>query len=1263
MTTPQQIQQALEQVNNQTAFVDCLLRKTLNWPIPQEIQEPEEMSFLMTEEELKLDDLSKKVVNGQIYQFQPMVAGQPWGIFLVEFRNEDALTTGRGLTSPLRKILNRLVEKKRDPLYRAYKTWQADHLLFICTHQYQHFRFAYFQKPSQDRALPKLVTFGWSPDIPARTACEFNLPNLVWPHSPEDSPSWIQQWQHAFDKQKLTQTFFNEYKAVFDVFRKDLEKQTQDLSWAHDYCLQFLNRCMFLFFIQRKKWLGEDTSFFRTFWQAYQQHKRQNQRFVSDWLNVLFFEAFNNKFHGGYAYFPADIKKILQSAPYLNGGLFTLNKLDEKYDVTIPDERFEQILNFLDRYNFTVSEDTPLDIEVAVDAEMLGNVYESLVNISEDEDRRGDAGIFYTPRAEVDLMCRLSLVNYLCANLGQQHRELFYQWLFAFSSEQKNVAAQGIADRQLEKPLEECLQNLTVLDPACGSGAFLVGMLTVVDELTQRLDRQKNRKSTAYQRRKQIIGQSLYGVDVKEWACHVAELRLWLALIIDSQFSADELAIRKDPLLPNFTFNIRCGDSLIQEVGGLDMAHRKRISDLSPSIKKKLTEIKNEKIKFYNNDSSRKYKTEEDILHQELNIFQELLTERIQKADNHLINLKDRLDRLQKPDFGLLAEDDVLAQKDKQKQQNQINGIQQQMAEAESQKSYAQQIKQKLQGKSDIPFVWDISFAEIFGGDKGGFDIIIGNPPYVRQEKIADPRLLPAQVTAANKAAYKAKLQTLIYRTWPQWFKFDEKSEKAANKLDAKSDLYIYFFLYGLSLLNDKGTFCFVTSNSWLDVGYGSDLQEFLLHHCRIRLIIDNKVARSFKSADVNTAISIFDALAKPTPDILSHTARFVMFYAPFDQVLSDTVFTLIDTVQHRTQTDLYRVFPIKQQKLLDDGCEIEEEVKEGKNKGPLIKTTKKYLGSKWGGKYLRAPEIYWTILEKGKDKLNFLFDTIQCDYGIKPGSVDFFYLNKETISEWGIEKRFIKPLVNTTQNLKDYLIYPNEYLFYCHSSKKELSGTGAFDYIKWGERQGFHEVTSVKGHRPYWYSLHGEAVDYLILRFWDRRFWTPIAQEEIYCSDNFFYGKANLPDEKIILNGLLNCTFYLFQIEILGRTNQGQGVLTTYGPDLRHLLIPNPSLFDKNEIEWAFCKISKREVLSIFDEVQREDRQELDNIVFDQLKLTKGERQAVYEEMLGLVGARLKKAVSLKDRKKVNKRLAAVERTMGIWNNLPDEAQEQDND
>ena len=213
-----------------------------------------------------------------------------------------------------------------------------------------------------------------------------------------DSPLEIQsRHDAAFDVEAVANEFFKGYQSVFQRLQDDLTNRTNDQQWAHDYALQFLNRCMFLYFIQRKKWLDDDTDFLPTFWDSYRTSNQPVDSFAEDWLNVLFFKAFNNRFHGGHRHFPDEIRRALAAAPFLNGGLFTENDLDNQHNFQISDSRFKGIFNFLESYNFTIAEDSPLDQEVAVDPEMIGKVYESLVNVSEETDERGDSGIFYTP--------------------------------------------------------------------------------------------------------------------------------------------------------------------------------------------------------------------------------------------------------------------------------------------------------------------------------------------------------------------------------------------------------------------------------------------------------------------------------------------------------------------------------------------------------------------------------------------------------------------------------------------------------------------------------------------------------------------------------------------------------------------------------------------------------------------------------------------------------------------------------------------------
>ena len=785
---------------------------------------------------------------------------------------------------------------------------------------------------------------------------EFINPNLE-----ELSPLAIQTGhEKAFDVEAVTEQFFEDYQSVFYDLQDDLADQTEDRRWAHDYALQFLNRCMFLYFIQRKRWLGDDTEFLRSFWESHQGTDEPADSFVDRWLNVLFFEAFNNKFHGGHRHFPDIIREALALAPYLNGGLFRENDLDGKHEFLISDQRFKRIFSFLEKYNFTIAEDSPLDQEVAVDPEMIGKVYESLVNVSDEADERGDAGIFYTQRTEIDLMCRIALVDNLTNHLGETHKNLLYEVIFAFSLDDKADADGKLAAALLWEPLDGCLKALAVVDPACGSGSFLVGMLHILNDLRERVNCGLRREESSFDRKKGIIGQNLYGVDVMEWACHVAELRLWLALVIDAEFSPAELHLRNEPLLPHFSFNIRCGDSLVQEIGGMNLATlRDAFSGVPPALKARITRLKNEKLRFFDNDPICRYRSEEELQQEELELFRTLVDTHAKDINQQIDDLQQLIDgpreRQMRLDGTVEARTDLQLDLQAMEWQKQIKALTEDL-------NHLKSARNALGSAGGVPFVWDIAFVEIFTGEKEGFDIVIGNPPYVQREDISDPKIPRERVTTANKKAYKAKLARSVYQAFPRFFHYerakditsDNPSPAVSHKLDAKSDLYIYFYFHGLSLLNPKGAFCFITSNSWLDAGYGKDLQEFLIKHCHIKQIIDNQARRSFASADVNTVICLFSAPNEKRESGLEGTARFVMFKTPFEAILDAVIFYEIETEPERSSTQEHRVFPISQGNLLEEGSDD-------------ASPNPKYTGDKWGGKYLRSPDIYWTILSKGK--------------------------------------------------------------------------------------------------------------------------------------------------------------------------------------------------------------------------------------------------------------------------------------------------------
>jgi hypothetical protein len=1230
----------------------ALLRDELGWRLPDP-PEWSELTFEWHAHELRVSEsAAQRLKDGKVYQLRPLLEQQPWGIFFVIFdRPRISITT-------LRQTLRGLVSQRRQA--SRLPSWNLENLLFICTtSDYDRFTFAHFRGEKAHRAV--LTTFGWERGETAlHTLCKYNLENLRFPDDPSDTESWLTQWRAAFDVQAVTDAFFRDYERVFDILQRQLYQQTNDKVWAHDYALQVLNRLMFLYFIQRKTtpdgryWLGDDRRFIKGFWEAYRASGEKNS-FFKRWLSVLFFEAFNNKF-SPKPYLPQALNDALRLAPYLNGGLFTRNELDEKYSIELPDSIFEMLFDqfegatpgFFERYNFTISENTPLDQEVAVDPEMIGKVYETLVNIAfeglEGEDRRGRAGIFYTPRVEIDLMCRLSLVDWLANHLGEEHKPLLYDAVFAYDPEEKRRADEALSSRNLWPTLNALLRSCTVCDPACGSGSFLVGMLLVLDDLQARANEQLGIEETPYERRRRIIGEQLYGVDVMEWAVHVAELRLWLQLVVETDLKPAQLKFR--PLLPNLSFKVRPGDSLVQELGGISFALHHKHLDIPSTLKGKLTRLKAEKLKFYraDPDDPSQYRSEHELKLAEVQLFREILETKAHTLHNQIVILNRRIEHPSQ-----LHTLEGIEIEDRQLERN-VQAWKAQRDELQEQLDRLHQALATLQNAHDVPFIWDVAFVEIFEGDKRGFDIVLGNPPYVRQEMIAPPLLREEDFSPEQwrkkKAEHKAKLQHSACELWPRFFK--------NRKPDGKSDLYVYFYLHGLSLLNEKGSFCFITSNSWLDVGYGADLQEFLLKHSHVKLILDNEVKRSFAQADVNTVIVLLAPPDDHREDGLSKTARFVMFKKPFEEVARAEVFKAIEAVTERQSTEAYRVTARPQRELLEEGLEsgTDEESptpQKRKSHGPLIKTAR-YIGNKWGGKYLRAPDIFFTILEKGKGKLVRLGDIAEVRFGIKTGANEFFYLEPTGKPapagylhvrngagwEGEIEEEFLKPVIKSPRECRSILIKPEDLrykIFMCHRDKSELKGTAALEYIRWGEAQGYHERPSCRG-RQRWWDVGVREVAPLSFNKgpWDRHF-IPVNMANAFTDQQVYIILPRLQVDILILGAVANSTTWWGFLETTGRANFGEGILWIAVYEAAQMPLLNPEDITPEERERllsAFASLGPRDVLPVVDEIHQPDRRALDEVVFDMLGLTAGEREAVYEAVVNLVRARLEKARSV---------------------------------
>lgn len=559
------------------------------------------------------------------------------------------------------------------------------------------------------------------------------------------------------------------------------------------------------------------------------------------------------------------------------------------------------------------------------------------------------------------------------------------------------------------------------------------------------------------------------------------------------------------------------------------------------------------------------------------------------------------------------------------------------------------------------PFVWDISFVEIFGEEKQGFDIVVGNPPYVRQEVIEAPVTCGIQITK-DKKLYKEKLAYSVYRAFPHFFGYKANINSIAHKINSKNDLYIYFYFRSLSLLNDRGSFCFITSNSWLDVGYGSDLQEFLIKHSQVKLVLDNQLKRTFANADVNSVMVLLSAPDDTQDWGLDNIARFIMVKVPFEHILDPVIFWEIDEAKERKSTKEYRLFPIRQDQLLKDGCEVPDEAEDLKSSGPLIKVVR-YIGNKWGGKYLRAPDIYWTILEKGAKYIDSISNYFDGERYLNTGGADGFFIitnakqrtkgrmeifndkvegnNKPFSGE--IENEYLIPLIKDYTKT-DKCIEILGYDAYCLVVNSTISPS-VKEYIKWGEKQGYHRRSVTISQNP-WYRPTRQMLTsarILVPRSFNDTF-------VIYFNPNNYlslrYYRLHLKQgNELTLAGYLNSTLISLVLETLGNKNLGQGVLDFFMADFLALRIP---IINDPELGKLFQSVKNHPILPVYEEYGKKmtddlkqicfkpriERQKLDNKIFEELHLTQGERDAVYEAVINLVESRLKKAGSLENKK-----------------------------
>uniref|UniRef100_UPI00352AD3C6 Eco57I restriction-modification methylase domain-containing protein n=1 Tax=Aerococcus urinaeequi TaxID=51665 RepID=UPI00352AD3C6 len=555
----------------------------------------------------------------------------------------------------------------------------------------------------------------------------------------------LADFEDAFSVEKLSRDFFREYKAIYEDFVQFLTGKryiktkgkfveteihaanfqlrnlfNNDEKQARDFCKRMMGRIIFLYFIQKKGWLavspgkkwgeGDPEYMFNLFANA--KHKDD---FYSQALVPLFFKTLNN--------IKSEDPSNKFRFPYLNGGLFD-DAHDRRYNrLAMPTEIFERLFTTFNNYNFTVYEDAPDEHTVAVDPEMLGHIFENLL-----EDNK-DKGAFYTPKEVVHFMCRESLAEYLVDHVAMDIDKDFKRHCIAKILTQEELQAEE--ERFVDKyafDIIAALKRVTICDPAIGSGAFPMGLLQEIFNAEIYLIGREGftRKDTEATIKKHIIEESIYGVDVDAGAVDIARLRFWLSLVVDE--------IEPQPL-PNLSFKIVCANTLIPlgKIKNLDMAGTKEIADEMAKVR---------------HDYFGASKEEKEEL------------------ENRFNNLQKKL---------LVTAKDWISKEDAE--------VYQRLLEFHP-------FEEKSCNWFDPWWMF---------GVKGGFDVVIGNPPYLRIQGIREVDS-----------------------------DFADKLTKTYKSATGSFDLYGVFLEKSISLINSNGLVNFIMPVKWTNAAFGSGLREII---------------------------------------------------------------------------------------------------------------------------------------------------------------------------------------------------------------------------------------------------------------------------------------------------------------------------------------------------------------------------------------------------------------------------------------------------
>lgn len=634
-----------------------------------------------------------------------------------------------------------------------------------------------------------------------------------------DSKQTLSDITNAFSVEALTKQFYKDlfgwYQWAIDPasnisFPNNPKIEEDDREDIETKIIRMITRVMFIWFIKEKNLVPDrlfDIDFLQEILKDFDPYSTTMGDYYNAILQNLFFGTLNREIideEGNSRKFATEqnrdlktlyryaemfkigeqeILDIFAEVPFMNGGLFecqdktvSIDGVENpyyydgfsrstkcfsdgryKYRAVVPNNLFfdseKGLIPILKRYHFTIEENTPQDQQVALDPELLGKVFENLLGVYNAEDQetaRNLSGSFYTPREIVNYMVDESLIAYLGDN--EFTRSLFGS-NFCFE-EEKIEEYKKIVDK---------LKQVKVLDPACGSGAFPMGILNRLVEIIERISPDEN----IYELKLALIEKCLYGSDIQSIAIQITKLRFFISLICDCERDSSKPNFGI-PALPNLETKFVAANSLIEK--------KKRSAQRSL---------------FENPDITRLNKDLEDILHKKFHPASASSKKKLRKDEEEL---REKLANLLEKEEFYNPEDTQQLVAWKSDDQNAVS-----------------------------PFFSPEWMFQI----KGGFDIVIGNPPYIQLQ---------------NNTGKLAEL-------------YKGCGYSSFNRM---GDIYCLFYERGWQLLKEGGHLCYITSNKWMRAGYGKEMRKFLAEKTNPLLLIDFAGVKIFESATVDPNILLY---------------------------------------------------------------------------------------------------------------------------------------------------------------------------------------------------------------------------------------------------------------------------------------------------------------------------------------------------------------------------------------------------------------------